>query len=301
MSDSGSNEEAIDATHVILCQASKQFAETQEGRKFDLCDRLASIISHNLTSSESGSILSLNDQRVRRWCTHINDGLRDILASRLSDELRSRVFNLLSALANAFKGFDWMLISESRHNGDDDGQLNSKNVKIFPLLVKLVCIDTSFVIGDEVLEPVLIGVRLMLLEYIILSMAGDEEQKHLLKDISPDLIISMCDSLSQTIACLIDFLKITADDWTIYKNDSNRLEIVFGCIRLICLWLRENSRAMGESLASLIPFLNLLMQDEKCRDAVGPFLASVLGDDPQLGPKLKDFKNEGGMRGDSSF
>ncbi|XP_074598442.1 uncharacterized protein LOC141853105 [Brevipalpus obovatus] len=297
MSDSCSNEEAINASHVILYHASKQFAETQEQRKFDLCDRLASLITHNFTSSDGQSILSLDDQKVRRWCTHINCGLRDILASRLSDELRSRVFNLISALANAFKGFDWLLISES---SDNDGQSSSQSVKIFPLLVKLICIDTCFVISGEVLESFSIGVRLMLLEYIILSMAEDEEQTNLLRDISPDLIISMCDSLSQTIAHLIDFLKTTADDWTTHKEDPNRLQIVFGCIRLICLWLRENSAAMDESLAGLSPFLNILIQDEKCRDAVGPFLASVLGDDPQLGPKLKDFKGEEAMKGDSS-
>jgi hypothetical protein len=178
------------------------------------------------------------------WTKELSRGLFDVFRSRLSKELRNPVIRLAAVLTDSFSGFGWI----SR-------EWDPESVKLFKLLSRLVCIEISLGFSTQVESSEPMGCCFTLLEHIILTLVKEEEGK-LVSSLSSDEMYSLLTAIRETMASVIDYLTeaTVSDDMLLDENNAGH-QIIWGAIRVFCVWVTEETEALREEIRRCLPFM----------------------------------------------
>ena len=308
-------------SHTAGLFATCDFNDGMEWMLDHLCEKLitqVSLLSDNSESSDTATPLSLHESPVRHWLSHINRGLRRIFAQNLDIEDLECIFDLVIALMDAFKSFDWILVNEKNDAGDNVNQPETKdNYKTFPLLIANLCseCDQDFhgLNGDSSSNPLheeiikiysysrfsAMGEAFMLLEMIIETMA-DEEHSRVLRGIPSTVLARMKESLSETVHGIIRSLKAHTHELgqldELHSKEYGALsrKAFAYAIRVMRLWLMKNFSDEIElaDMSELIPLFVLLLDFKETLELIKPSLESMFRYDPSLRSKILKFREE---------
>ncbi|XP_074598436.1 uncharacterized protein LOC141853102 [Brevipalpus obovatus] len=279
-----------------------------------LCEKIITLLSDNFVSSNTDTPLSLHEPQVRHWLSHINRGLRRIFAQNLDVEDLECIFDLVIALMDAFKSFDWILVNEKNDSGGDSvNQPETKdNYKTFPLLIANICseCDDEFHGGEDSFNGEIVKIysysrltsmsqAFMLLEMIIETMA-DGEHSRVLRGIPSTVLASMKESLSDTVQGIIRSLKAHTSELGQREQLHSEGQGVLSrkafayAIRVMRLWLMENVSDEIElaDMSELIPLFVLLLDFKETLELLKPPLESMFRYDPTLRSRIIKFREE---------
>lgn len=260
----------------------------QTMEKFKLCQLIKSLLRSKTHVKFSGTT---------HWSRHIYTALFEILKNRLSDQMRNDALGLATQITITFNGFDW--IKQTSWNED--------NSKHFILLLRLVCIEMQLLItnyygmGNNDNEK--FGTFLILLEHLILAFVSNlDEEKIDKKDqlqIGSETIFSSIKAIEETMSKVIEFIKVVAQD-ELNEINVDTQNIIFGLIRLLCIYLNEETEALRNELGNILPFIISLFMDKNLNknvllQSIKPQVMSTieqLSEDEILGEIVKKSTNQ---------
>ncbi|XP_033095718.1 neurochondrin-like [Anneissia japonica] len=211
----------------FLENLSKEFADSQELLKFELCDKLSLILEY------SGSIVDF----PLSWRNNVFRGVSDLLRNKLNESQRDSQLTLIAGMVQTC-GVEWALGPTK-----DD-------TKTLLLMVHLVCIEVRMVLENATEEKrrekagVLSACYKVLenvIEFLMVGPSMGLDQKQTLQ---------LHAAMTGAFGAIIFHLKnVQADP---QKVDD---PIVQASVRVFSTWLAEETSALKEGVNEILPFL----------------------------------------------
>lgn len=267
----------------IFCdKLSQLFVSNLTSEKFSLCLLIKSIIQNRNVDS--------TDISTTNWIRLLRDGLFDIFKHRLNDEIRKNAFDLASELTLLFNGLKWIQFVE----------WNNDNVKFFLLLFRLVCIEINIAFLDDDSKNLRflsynVHSCLIILEHCIVEfiqnlddLADNSFKSHVINS----EIMTTIETITETVSNIIKFIKSESISKT-FETNNDVLRLLIASIRLLCLYIIEESETLREEIIEILPFiLQLYNRDDLSEfQLIKPQIiaaAKTLYEDDQMKPFLSD-------------
>ncbi|XP_069478697.1 neurochondrin [Ambystoma mexicanum] len=228
----------------LLSSLSRDFQESEDMRKFELCEILQSFLPPSAVLTETA-------QGVQ-CLKSIGTGLLRILRSKLSACQREPALMLAASLTNSYRS-DWLLAG-SRDRGST----------FLPLLVNLACVEVRITLEDP--EPSTVDAKQQLVTacYSILEMGMQECTKDELSLLTEDQKLQLVHVMEEACGAVIHYLK---------QVGREKLEdpFIFASVRILSVWLAEETSSLKQEICDLLPFLvhyvkTLFQRERACRD-----------------------------------
>ncbi|KAI1284871.1 Neurochondrin [Halotydeus destructor] len=219
----------------FLKQLSSQFVGTKDEVKFELCEMITYSLALNpkyfLSGETEDKKLVLRD---------LAQGTFDIVTSRLSKDLRLPVIHLLSVLLRLNDGYHWLTCL------DED----EKYVKLFELVTRLSCIEITLGVDSSPVDTASMCSCFTILEYSILTLIGEDCEDFVSK-LPPENIYNLIKAIRETMSVLLDYL----NNLQARENLEDEKEFMLAMLRLICVWLSEDTDVLLEEVRSVLPLM----------------------------------------------
>lgn len=225
----------------ILRYATVNFSSNQGRHKFDLCHALSKLLTQ-CDISEEGEQFILGELRK---------GLKDILTSRMSAEMRTASFSLLASVLDKFGApfvAEW-----------DDG--------LFSLAILLAGGEVQLQLEGEKDVAILIPC------YRILEVAFQN-----LDVVSSAKLNCVLGSIRDTFKVVIEFMTQASSQTD--EGTTAGESLVLATARVLCAWLAEDSTSLREQVAQVLPFLlKFATRERQLIPFLVPGLCHITADD----------------------
>lgn len=216
----------------------EEFKSNFDKKKFELCHTLNAIIIKN----GKHFVKQTNNRSINS----ITDTIFGILRNKLNKELRDPVLGLTATLTEVYDGFKWI------HSIDG---WNQNNCKHFLLLLRLSCIEIAVNFESEDIDMSCVANCFVILEHSVITVANDSEQMLLLKYFSQQQVYDMLTAVRDTMSVIIRYLKRFDDQSTQFDIQSDVFVSILASIRVLCVWITEETEALREEIADILPFI----------------------------------------------
>ncbi|KAI8972686.1 Neurochondrin-domain-containing protein [Pilobolus umbonatus] len=248
----------------ILC-------DDQKALKFTSLDLLYSIVP-NIPIKTIQAFKKESEKSLEKWLSNIQDGLRQLLTSKLNDAQRDKAIGLTAYLLRYF-GNDWFFGSleetkamRRKRDKSGTGQLNKEFAKVnFPaLFIHLVTIETKVMLDDvedrmmrehnegktivevtkkprqDKMIPLYFEIIEAAMEYLGTHYVEDRES-----GMDPEMLLKIRTALSDTMDVVIELVKFM-QSISDRPSDLDDNLVIQACIRILALWMAEEGLEMPE-------------------------------------------------------
>ena len=223
---------------LLVAEIINEFQTNKDKQKFELCHTLSAIIVKNKSY--------FLKQESSRSLDSMTDTIFDILRNKLNKELRDPVLGLTATLTEIYDGFKWIYLSKG---------WNQSNCKNFLLLLRLSCIEIAVNLESEDLDMSCVANSFVVLEHSVITVANDSEQMDLLKHFSQKEIYDMLTAIRDTMSVIIRYLQRFKDQIIDFDNESDVFASILASIRVLCVWVTEETEALREEIGDILPFI----------------------------------------------
>nr|XP_006818323.1 PREDICTED: neurochondrin-like [Saccoglossus kowalevskii] len=250
----------------LLDSLSAQFRETQEKKKFVLCDSLFAVLS-----TASRPVIETLPYSV--WSSNIYYGLSDILRSKIGAKQRDPALKLSALMIEHF-GISWAL-----------GPEQDSSTKYLLLLVHLSCIEVRITLEDtsdceKESRSSVISACYHMLESIIGYMTAEPTLSLTTKQIT-----QLHSAMVGAFGAVVHYLTRMSEDKSNYTTP-----LVQASVRVLGAWLAEETSALKEDIYAIIPFLIDIGRESfyELKTRLSKDTAEDLGHTSSTGPLLVD-------------
>ncbi|XP_014769219.1 neurochondrin [Octopus bimaculoides] len=238
----------------LLGYLGENFSRSKEVDKFQFCDILASVF----TSVSKDQIPAGNFS----WQKNIPQGFMDLIKSRLEQKQRESVLMLISVIVESL-GPEFLLPP------------NLPDAKPFLLAINLNSVEVGMIIPFSPLGQVReksnqLSAYFSLIENTIKFLVSGEEGP----PFDPSQIIQLYSILTETLKCVILFLQEITKSLQSFQATDPLLQ---ACIRLVGVWMKEDSEALCDEIHDLVPMLLTFSKNLLCTDEVENPVVSCSG------------------------
>ncbi|XP_071950158.1 neurochondrin-like [Antedon mediterranea] len=212
----------------LLDILSKQFSDSQDLQKFELCDSLGLILEY------AGSGIA---DFPPTWSNHVFTGISQLLRNKLNESQRDSQLSLTSGMVQAC-GVEWALGPEK------------SDTKTLLLMVHMACIEVRMLLENSTDEKRMEKAGIItscykilenVIEFLMVGPSMGLDQKQTLQ---------LHSAMTGAFGAIIYYIKnVQADLQKI--NDP----IVQASVRVFSTWLAEETSALKEGIYEILPFL----------------------------------------------
>ena len=219
-----------------------EFQTNQDQRKFDLCEELNTYIKQN---SDGFELFDL-----KGWVRSLSNGLYDIFRSKLSKNLRDPALKLTSALTESFRGYRWIR----------QDQWDVETAKYLFVLTRLACIEIKINIESENIDLNILAICYILLEHSIMTLISDDDGEQLAKLLPAQNMCDLLTAIKDSMAIIIEYLQRISSQSESINSSSHLYPITIASIRVLCVWITEETEALRNEISNILPFIIQVMR-----------------------------------------
>jgi hypothetical protein len=224
---------------------SAQFAENQDLLKFTACEKLLALLS-SLCESQ----LSVNNSKIfpPKLKDEIRRGLNDILQARCKVEFKYTAIKLTKVMIELF-GLEWTVV-----NTAEKSVLDMSSTKFLLLALSIIQTEVRLILesGQINSKSDFIVSCYVIIEKTIEFLICDKEQ---VNSFSNEVIMKTHSSLTETFDCVLQFLIGLGSQEEIGQTPCFQVPIVIATVRVLCVWLSEETNALTDKITQVLPVL----------------------------------------------
>lgn len=224
---------------------STEFSMNQNLLKFESCKKILVLLS-SLDAIQGETAARYVDSFSFKSKTEIRDGISDILKSRCKVKFKYIAVQLARVMVELF-GLDWTIpyVNESL-------LVNLTDAKFLLVVLAITSTEIHIIFENNQLnsEPDFVISCYIIIEKMIEFLISDNKQSWSFSD---EVIRSIHSMLTSVFDYLIQFL-IGLDSQS-PEDNTPQTPILMATIRVLCMWLSEETSTLGERIAEVLPIL----------------------------------------------
>ena len=224
---------------------STQFAENQELLKFATCEKLLALLSSFCESQVDVTCTEIFSPKLK---DNVKKGLNDILQARCKVEYKYTALKLTRVMVDLV-GIEWTVV-----NTNKTSVLDVSNTKFLLLVLSIIQTEIRLILESGQIDSTsdLIVSCYVITEKTIEFLICDKEQNW---SFSNEVIMKIHGLLTEMFDCVIQFLIQHDSQDATGSTPCFQQPIVIATVRVLCVWLSEETNALGDKISQVLPVL----------------------------------------------
>lgn len=247
------------------------FSKRRDGGKLVAAELLLALLDHARGTFEPGTpTFNALAAGNASWPASVGDGLAGLLQSKLGPEVRDMLLQL-AALTVEWHGVGWAAAAKIEAlgggvggGGGGGGVANtatsdtSAPAVLLSLLIELSCIELRMGLEDRSVTDVLENGALITSCYVIVeaAIAATVAFDGATKKLSLEMLERLQQRFAEALQAVMEFLATVKDDQACnLDTDIKAAALVDSSIRVLAMWLAEETAAHRDQLHNVLPFV----------------------------------------------